>query len=168
MLKKLALTFALSIFIFGSLAVAEELEIPKDHPAAKVNVPSSWKPEETDHGYAIESPDQVATVFLEVTSLKGVDKLLDESIDWLVTEQKVKVDAASKKDSDFELEGRKWGRVSWDADSKEWGPSVVGFLFTEVGRGKVLTVTYWITKKDNDKHMPTLEKIFASVKPVED
>jgi hypothetical protein len=44
---------------------------------------------------------------------------------------------------------------------------VVGFLFSDVGKGKVLTVTYWITRKDADKHLPTLEKIFSSVKPAE-
>jgi hypothetical protein len=34
------------------------------------------------------------------------------------------------------------------------------------GNGKVLTVTYWITKKDQEKHFPTLEKIFESVKQI--
>ena len=42
----------------------------------------------------------------------------------------------------------------------------MGFLFSEVGGGKVLTVTYWISKKDSDKSMATLEKIFSSVKSV--
>ena len=40
----------------------------------------------------------------------------------------------------------------------------VGFAFTDAGNGKVLTVTYWITKKDQEKHFPTIEKIFESVK----
>ena len=80
----------------------------------------------------------------------------------------MKVDASSKKEQDFEIAGKQWSRLSWDATSKEYGPSVVGFLFTEVGKGKVLTVTYWITKKDKDKQMETLEKIFSSVKPIED
>jgi len=44
---------------------------------------------------------------------------------------------------------------------------VVGFLFTDLGNGKVLTVTYWISKKDSEKNLEMLGKIFASVKPVE-
>ena len=52
---------------FTSLALADNIKIPKGNPAASVTVPGSWKPEETDRGYAIESPDQVATVFLEVS-----------------------------------------------------------------------------------------------------
>jgi hypothetical protein len=94
--------------------------------------------------------------------------LIEENVEWLTKEQDVKVDEASKKDQDFELAGRSWSRISWDADSKEFGPSVVGFLFSEVGQGKLLTVTYWITKKDSEKHMDTIEKILSSVKPVEE
>lgn len=167
MKKPFILLAVLASFAFASLAVAGTVTIPKDNPAAVAKVPDSWKPEETDHGYAIESPDQVATVLLEVTTVKGADKLLDENIDWLVKEQEVKIDAKSKKESEIELAGRKWSVLAWDAGSKEWGPSVVGFIFSEVGAGKVMTVTYWITKKDSDKHMPTIEKILSSVKSVE-
>jgi hypothetical protein len=42
----------------------------------------------------------------------------------------------------------------------------VGFLFTEAGDGKMLTITYWISKKDSEKSLETLEKIFSSVKTV--
>jgi hypothetical protein len=165
-MNKSLITTALLALSFTSVAFAGTIKIPKDEPAATATVPASWKPEETDRGYAVESPDKVATVILEATTKKGVGKLIGESIDWLVKEQEVKVDAASKKEQDFELAGRTWSRLSWDADSKEFGPSVVGFLFSEVAQGKVLTVTYWITKKDNAKHMDTIEKILASVKPV--
>lgn len=50
---------------------------------------------------------------------------------------------------------------------KEFGPAVIGFLFTDVGKGKVLTVTYWITRKESEKHLATIEKIFSSVKPLD-
>lgn len=167
-MNKSVFAAVLAAVCFTSPAFAESIEIPKDEPACTVTVPSSWKPEETDHGYAIESPDQVATVLLETTSKKGVEKLIDENVDWLTKEQEVKIDAATKKEEDFELAGRSWSRISWDAKSKEWGPSVVGFIFSKVGKEKLLTITYWITKKDNEKHMPALEKIFSSVKSVEE
>ncbi len=144
------------------------MKIPEKKPAVVVDIPKSWKPEPTDEGIACESPDQVATVFFEVTSAKGVDKLIDDNIDWLTKEQSVKIDKATQKTSDYETGSMKWSRISWDGSSKEWGPSVVGFMFTPVGKDKVLTVTYWITKKDKEKHAATLEKIFASVKRVEE
>ncbi len=43
----------------------------------------------------------------------------------------------------------------------------MGFMFTKVGGDKVLTVTYWITKKDKEKQVEALNKIMDSIKPVE-
>jgi hypothetical protein len=167
-MKKFAIAAVVFLSLLGAISFARTLKIPKRNPVASVVVPDSWEPEETDDGYAIESPDQVATVFLEVTSKKGMNDLIEENVDWLANDQKVKIDAGSKSTQDFETGDRKWGRVSWEGTSKEWGKAVVGFLFTEVGKGKVMTVTYWITKKDSEKHLPTLEKIFSSVKSIEE
>ena len=61
--------------------------------------------------------------------------------------------------------GIKSGVVHWDADSKEYGPAKVGFIFTPVG-DKMLLTTYWISIKGSQKHGATLDRIFASVKPV--
>jgi hypothetical protein len=167
-MKKTILAALLVAFTFSSLAFAGTIKIPSDDPICTAKVPDSWKPEETDHGYAIESPDQVATVLLEATvSKRGMEKLIDTNIDWLTKEQEVEIVEKSKAESEFEVAGRSWSRISWDAKSKEWGASVVGFLFTDMGGGKMLTVTYWITKKDSDKQMPAIEKILASVKPEE-
>ncbi len=167
-MKQTLAILTLLALLHSTSAFAGTIKIPKEEPVATAKVPDSWEPEETDHGYAVESPDKVATVILEGSTKKGVNKLIDENVDWLMKEQEVKVDAASKKEQTFELEGRSWNRISWDADNKEFGPSVVGFLFTDVGNGKMLTLTYWITKKDSAKHMDTIEKILTSVKPVEE
>jgi hypothetical protein len=120
--------FLFSLLLTG-LASAGTVNVPEDKPAISVEIPDSWKPEETDNGIACESPDKVATIFFEVTSAKGLDALIEENIDWLTKDQGVELDKAS-------------------------------------GDGKVLTVTYWITKKDQEKHVATIEKIFESVKRV--
>ena len=39
-----------------------------------------------------------------------------------------------------------------------------GHAFTGAGSGKMLRVTYWITKKNQEEHFPTLTKIIESVK----
>jgi len=77
-----------------------------------------------------------------------------------------KVDESTQEEKEFKTGEREWKVISWTANHKEWGEASVGFLFSEVGGGKVLTVTYWISKKDSDKSMATLEKIFSSVKSV--
>jgi hypothetical protein len=158
-----ALIFSL---VLSSLAPAGTLNIPEDKPAISVDIPDSWKPETTDKGIACESPDKVATIFFEVTSAKGLEALIDENVDWLTKDQGVQLDKASEQKQEFEAANLGWKRISWSGSSTEWGPATVGFAFTDAGEGKVLTVTYWITKKDQEKHFPTIEKIFESVKRV--
>ena len=159
-------TAAIILALLAGTASADIVKIPAEKPVATVDIPKSWKPEELEAGVACESPDQVATVIFEVTSKKGVDALIDENIDWLTKEQEVDIDAATQKSKDFETGGVSWKRISWDGKSKELGPSVVGFMFTELSNGKMLTVTYWITKKNKEKHEGTLEKMLSSVKTI--
>jgi hypothetical protein len=163
-MTKTGLTIALFITIILTAAIvpAKTIKIPEDKPVISVNVPESWVPEPTDKGIAIESPDKVATVIFEVTSPKGVEALIDENIDWLMKDQKVKIDKDSKSEKDFKSGNLDWSRISWDGDNDEFGPATVGFLMTKAGN-KVVTVTYWITKKDSEKHMPQLDKILSSV-----
>ncbi|MGA8477178.1 MAG: hypothetical protein WB696_04400 [Chthoniobacterales bacterium] len=158
-------TLAFSLLLTG-FAHAGTVNIPQDNPAVSVDVPDSWKPEETDKGIACESPDKVATIFFEVTSSSGLEALIDENVDWLTKDQGVQLDKASEQKQEFEAGNLGWKRISWNGTSKEWGPATVGFAFTDAGNGKVLTVTYWITKKDQEKHFPTIEKIFESVKRI--
>ena len=166
-MKKILLAASLALALFPMMATAKNIKIPKDEPAVTMNIPNAWEPEDSEDGILAESPDNVATVFFKVVaSDKEMGKLIDGGIDWLTKEHDVKIDASSKAEKDFEEAGRKWSRISWKGKSKEWGPAVVGFLFTDLGNGKVLTVTYWISEKDSEKSLETLEKIFASVTPV--
>jgi hypothetical protein len=158
-------TLAFSFFLIR-LASAGTVQIPEDSPAISVRIPDSWKPEGTDKGIACESPDQVATIFLEVTSRKGSDALISENVKWLTHDQGVDIDQATEREKNFEDAGIVWRSISWTGNSKEWGPAIVGFMFTEAGNGKVLTVTYWITEKDKEKQAQTLNTIFESVKRV--
>ena len=95
-----------------------------------------------------------------------MNALIDDNIQWLTKDQAVKVDKASEEKQDFEVASRKWGRISWSGDSKDWGPATVGFLFTDAGDGKILTVTYWISKEDQEKDFPTVTKTLESVKQI--
>ena len=166
-MKTTLIATTLVLTFFPALAPAGTVKLPEDKPATTVTIPDSWEPEASDDGILAESPDNVATIYLEVVAdEKQMDSVIEESLKWLTEEHAVKVDAATKATKDFEEGGRKWSRISWDGNSKEWGPAVIGFLFTEVGDGKVLTITYWISKKDSEKSLETLGKIFSSVKSV--
>jgi len=166
-MKHTLIAATLVLTLFPVLAPAGTVKLPEDKPATMVSIPDSWDPEKSGDGILAESPDNVATIYLEVVSdEKEMDGVIEESIKWLTEDHQVQVDAATKETKDFEEGGRKWSRISWSGNSKEWGPAVIGFLFSEVGDGKVLTITYWISKKDSEKSMETLGKIFSSVKSV--
>lgn len=161
----LALTLALTLF--PALAPAETIKLPEDQPATSINIPDDWEPEDDGDGILAESPDNVATIYLEVVANEDeMDTVIEDSLTWLVEDHEIKVKEDTKAEAEFETTGRKWTRISWEAQSKEWGPAVVGFLFTEVGGGKVLTITYWISKKDSEKSLAGLGKIFDSVKSI--
>jgi len=164
-LREILAALACSLLL-GNLAPAGTVNVPEEKPAISVDIPDSWKPEATEKGVACESPDKVATIFFEVTSAKGLEALIDENVDWLTKDQGVQLEKASEQKQEFEAASLGWKRISWSGTSKEWGPATVGFAFTDAGDGKVLTVTYWVTKKDQEKHIPTIEKIFESVKRI--
>lgn len=163
MKKLLILALCLSILPAAATLSAKTVKIPADEPSVSIDVPDSWKPEETEHGTATESADGEATVFFEVTDAKGMDSLLDENIEWL-KEQKVTINEDTKSEKDFKSKSMSWSRIAWEGTSKEWGPAVIGFAFSDIGNGKLVVVTYWITKKGFEKHEADIDKIFDSVK----
>jgi hypothetical protein len=165
MKKRLALALCLTLPFLAVTLSAKVIKIPEEDSVVSVDAPDSWSPETTDKGVVTESADKEATVFFEVTSAKGTDALLDENIAWL-KDQKVSIDQASKSEKDFKTSSMSWSRISWDGTSEEWGPATIGFAFADVGNGKVLVVTYWITKKGWEKHDSELSKIFDSVKKI--
>ena len=154
------------LLLFPSLAPAETVNIPEDEPAISLDIPDSWKPEVNDNGIGCESPDKVATIYFEVTAAKRVESLIEDNVEWLTKEQSVQINKTSEQKEDFENSGRKWSRISWDGDSQNWGPGKVGFLFTDAGEGKILTVTYWILNKGHEKDLPDLTKMLDSVKQI--
>ncbi len=156
----------LSFFVLGS-AFAITVNVPADHAAATISVPSSWKPEETEKGISCESPDGVTSIFFEVVaSEKDMNALIDENIDWLVKDNGIKINGQPKETKDFLVGGIKSSLISYSADSKEFGAAKVGFIFTPVGK-KLLVTTYWITDKEfDDKHDAELTKVLDSIKAV--
>ena len=166
MKKTILLAVCLTVALLATNASAATLKIPKEDPVVSVTIPDSWEPKETEGEIECESPDEVATIFFEVTPEKGVEELIDTNVEWLMTEQKVDVDPKSQSTKDFESGGLSWKRISWDGNSEEYGPATVGFLFTEVADGQLLAVTYWISKKDMEKHIAQIVKIYKSVKKI--
>jgi len=169
-MKFILLTTALLLTLGAVQVRADRVNVPKEDPVVTINIPKSWEPEHDDEGVGVqaESPDNFATIYAEVVASKEELKdAIDASVEWLMKDCEVAVDEKSQSDSDFEVEGRQWSRISWKGKHPESGAAVVGFLFTDAGDGHVLTITYWLEEKQSEKGLEALGKILASVKPVE-
>lgn len=162
------LSAALGLSMLIATGFADSIVQPKEKPLVLVNVPKSWSPENTDDGIAIESPDKVATLFVEATTERGLKPLLEKNMKWLVDDQGVVLDLKTKSEKSYTAGNREWNRVCWNGKEEEFGPALIGFMFTPIGNGKILTVTYWITEKDMDKHLPTLDSILNSVREIQE
>src|ERR1700682_5411407 len=73
----------IAVALFAPDLSAGTIKLPEKGSLVSIEVPDSWKPEETDKGFACESPDSEATVIFEVTSAKKLDALIDENVEWL-------------------------------------------------------------------------------------
>ena len=168
MKKPLILALCLGLPLFAlQRASAELVKLPKgSSPVVSVNIPDKWEPEDTDKGVVCESPDKEATIFFEVTSAKKIDALIDENVEWLTSDQKVEIDKSTQKSNDFEAGGMSWKSLAWEGKSEEWGPASIILAFADTGNGKVLMVTYWVTKKGEAKHGKQLATILDSVKKI--
>lgn len=92
MKKTLPLSLCLAFSLFAASAFAKTIKLPEDSPVVSVNVPDSWKPEDTEQGITSESPDGEATVMFEIADAKSMDALIDENTNWF-KEQKVVIDS---------------------------------------------------------------------------
>lgn len=152
--------------LLSSITFAGTLNIPESKPAVTVDVPDSWKPEKIDTGIVIESPDQAVTMYMEVTAAKASDDLLKENLEYLTKEQHLMVNTASMKLTDAKIGGKACMRMSFDGESKEYGPADVGFIVLELAKDRVITITFWFNKKDASAHTASVDKILDSIKPV--
>lgn len=166
-MKRLLPAICLALACFTGLSKAETVKLPAQTPAVSADIPDTWQAEADGNGILAESPDKVTTVYFEVvTDAKEMSGVVQESLAWLTKKHGLEVNPATKTDKEFVAAGRQWNRISWNAESKQWGASIIGFLLTEVGRGKVLIITFWVSKKDSEKSLETMDKILSSVKSI--
>lgn len=167
-MKKSVFLAALFLSILPPAARAETIPLPAEDSVALVTVPDEWTPEVTEEGVMAESPDGVTMIYFElIGTVEELDALLEANLTWLMEDNAVEVDQDSMEEHEFKDGSRTWSRISWSGESKENGPALIGFLFSPVGGGKILTVTYWIDKEGSEESLEVLAKIFSSVKSVE-
>lgn len=163
---KRLITAAAVAFMLIAPAHAGEMVFPSDEPVASITLPEHWIGKETDTGIEVSTEDDAIYFFIDVSDPKGTDAVIEDAIKFLTTSG-VTIDQATMKESGNEkLNGMDIAYLSWDGTDKD-GPASIGMAIAVASPEKLLVITYWGTKGDQEKHAAELNAIIQSLKPAE-
>ncbi len=150
-----------------SLAAAETVELPKADAIVTAMVPDYWDARDVGDGIQAVSPGGVGMMCFQMTDeRRQMESIIDATIQKLADSNDVIVDTLTQENKSHEELGGRWDVISWKGSSREWGATMIGLIVTDVGHGKKLVITYWVSKKDSERSLKSLGKVFASVRPV--
>jgi len=155
---------AFAALLLASGAYAAELKFPSDAPVASITFPDDWtSAKETDTGIDATSPDDSIYIAVDVADAKDTDAVVNDAVTYLAG-QGVKVDSTTAKENEGTLNGMKVFNVDWEGTDKD-GPVSISLAAVVVNAEKVLVVTYWGTKGEQEKNGAAMGAIINSLKP---
>ncbi|MDB5523185.1 MAG: hypothetical protein JWM58_948 [Rhizobium sp.] len=157
----LATTAAL---LLATSAQAAEMNFPSDAPVATITIPDSWNPKETETGIDATSDDNSIYLAVDVADAKDTDAVVKDAVEYLAG-QGVTVDQKTAKQTAGMLNGMVLTNVNWDGTDKD-GPVTIGLAAAAANAEKVLVITYWGTKGEQEKNDAAMTDIVKSLKPV--
>lgn len=162
---KTAAFATLALLLATGSAYAGEIKFPSDEPVASVTFPDGWGEKETETGIDATAPDDSIYMSVDVVEPKDTDQTVTDTVTWL-KEQGVTVDPATAKQSKGQLNGMEAVNVNWDGTDKD-GPVSISLALVAVPANKVLVMTYWGTKGEQEKNADAMNSIVNSIKPAE-
>lgn len=154
---------ALFAALASTAAQAATLQFPSESPAASITIPDDWKPEETESGIQALSPDEAIYISIDVAEAESVDKVVSDAIEFL-KDKGVTIDTATQKESEDQLNGMTMKNLDWSGKDAD-GDVSIGLSFVQPSDDKLLVITYWGTKGEQEKHGEDLMAIIGSLKP---
>lgn len=155
---------AMAALLYASAAYAGELKFPSDAPVASITFPDDWtSAKETETGIDATSPDDSIYISIDVADPKDTDAVITDAVNWLAG-LGVTVDSTTAKQVEGTLNGMQVVNVDWDGNDKD-GPVSISLAAVAVNANKVLVVTYWGTKGEQDKNDAAMADIINSLKP---
>lgn len=161
---KSMLTAAFAALMLATAAEAGALKFPSDAPVAEIAAPDGWELGETDTGIEVTSPDDAVYFFIDVADAKTTEAVIEDAAAFL-GENGVTVDQKSLKESHDTLNGMEMANLDWDGTDAD-GPVSIGLSIVQAKPDKLLVITYWGTKGEQEKHAADLGAIISSLKPV--
>ncbi|MET3612385.1 hypothetical protein ABID16_000690 [Rhizobium aquaticum] len=159
---KMLIIAASAALLFASTAYAKQWDIPSNRPVASIEMPGSWKTNETATGLEGTSDDGAVYFSVDLASPKKMDGIIDDAAKFL-DDQGIKIDTNTQKYSEDKLNGKDIIYISWSGTDKD-GPASVGLAVLILDEKTVLVLTYWGTQGDEDKHTSEIGKILNSIK----
>jgi hypothetical protein len=159
--------FALAILLAAALITpvfAKTFKVPDEKPTASITIPDAWKSKEIDKGVEAQSADSEVYFAVEATDAKGMEKTMDEAIEYLKG-QGVTVDQSTMKQSEGTINGMKGWDITWNGKDKE-GAAIVSLTILAVSDKDALIVTYWASPEGTKKYAKELGEILNSIKKV--
>lgn len=160
---KTAAFAAIALLLAAGSAYAGEIKFPSDEPVASVTFPDGWGEKETETGIDATAPDESIYISVDVAEPKDTNQTVTDAVTWL-KQQGVTVDPATAKESKGQLNGMEAVNVDWDGTDKD-GPVSISLAAIAVTADKVLVVTYWGTKGEQEKNAQAMNSIINSLKP---
>ena len=159
---KALIAAAFATLLLSGAALADTLAFPSDAPVASISAPDGWTLEETDSGVQILAEDDAIYIYIDVADAQTSDKVIDDAVAFL-DENGVTVDSATQKQSEDTVNGMSMTNFDWDG-TDENGPVSIGLSVVSPKTGKLLVITYWGTKGEQEKHGNDLTYIINSLK----
>jgi hypothetical protein len=160
-MKKLSLALLLALALVAP-AFAKTFNLPGEDSFASITIPDSWKSKEIDKGVESQSSDSEVYFAVEATDAKGVDKTIEDAIDFL-KEQGVTIDPKTVKQSEGKINGMDGVDITWNGKDKE-GDAIIALTILAVTPNKVLLMTYWGSPAGTKSHAKEIGDILNSTK----
>ena len=162
-MKKISLALLVALALLTP-AIAKTFKVPDEGSFASITIPDDWKSKEIDNGVESQSADDEVYFAVEATDAKGMDKAIEEAVNYL-KEQGVTVDEKTMKQSEGKINGMDGVDVTWNGKDKE-GDAIISLTILAAKKDKVLLITYWASPEGTKKHDKELGAILQSIKPL--
>lgn len=162
---KTAVFASIAFLLATGSALAGEIQFPSDAPVASITFPDGWGEKETETGIDATAPDDSIYLSVDVSEPKDTNQTVTDAVNWLKG-LGVTVDGNSAKQIEGTLNGMQVVNVDWDGTDKD-GPVSISLAAVAVNAEKVLVVTYWGTKGEQEKNGAAMNAIINSLKAVQ-
>lgn len=160
-MKTLSVAFVICL-ASAAWSLGAAYKIPEDDAVATINAPAGWKANNYDKGIELTSDDGEVYIAIEATDAKGVEKSMDEAMEYLKSKG-VTVDPKTVKQSEGKLAGKDAVMISWDGEDEE-GPAKVQLMVVSVTNEKGVLFLYWASPDGEKNHQKEITRIAESLK----